>query len=393
MMEVHAMKSRERNGTIDFWRGLVLVIIFVNHIPGNIIEHITPRSIGFSDSAEAFIFISGLSLALVYYPKIPQGDIIGVVRRCLRRSFELYRMHLILTAGAIVLFSIGYELSDDIGLIEADGRSAVFGNTTKGITGILLLGHQLGYFNILPLYIALMLWAPVALVLTRIHVLFALAVSFGIYALARDGILALPSWPEPGTWFFNPFAWQLLFTIGIVAGVVFRTRSVPLTRTCLICCLVVVMSSLLVIMDVFGLAPGLRDAAFTQLDLPKYDLGLGRLVHFLAITYLLTQLRVGEKLERTIIGPDLRRLGRNGLMIFAAGSLLSALGQVIMTLTAVKSSASPHIIGMVFTIIGVIGLLALARYLEWNKFNADGPQSGRARSLALPSASPGRLSP
>ncbi|MGO4570520.1 OpgC family protein [Microvirga sp. 2TAF3] len=387
------MKELERNTTIDFWRGLVLVIIFVNHIPGNIIEHLTPRSFGFSDSAEAFIFISGLSLALVYYHKIPQGDVIGVVRRCVRRSLELYRMHLLLTAGAIALFSIGYELSDDIGLIEADGRSAVFGDTTKGVTGILLLGHQLGYFNILPLYIALMLWAPVAMILARIHVLFALAVSGGIYALARTGVLVLPTWPEPGTWFFNPFAWQLLFTIGIVAGVVFTKRPIPLTRTCAISCIAVLTASLLVIMDVFGLAPGLRDAAFTQLDLPKYDLGLGRLVHFLALAYLLTQWRVGEMLERTFIGPDLRRLGRNGLVIFAAGSLLSALGQVIMTLAAVKSSASPQIIGMVFTIVGAIGLLALARYLEWNKFNSAGPKKGRTRSLALSSAFTGRLSP
>ncbi|WP_162559480.1 OpgC family protein [Microvirga sp. 17 mud 1-3] len=390
-MDVQPMKNVGRNGTIDLWRGLVLAIIFVNHIPGNIIEHATPRSFGFSDSAEAFIFISGLSLALVYYHRIPQGDIIGVVRRCLRRSFELYRMHLLLTAGAIALFSIGYELSDDIGLIEADGRNIVFGNTAKGVTGILLLGHQLGYFNILPLYIALMLWAPVALVLARIHVLLALAVSFGIYALARDGVLVLPTWPEPGTWFFNPFAWQLLFTIGIVTGVIFTQRPIPLTRTCQISAIVILTASLLVVMDVFGLAPGLRDAAFTQLDLPKYDLGLGRLVHFIALAYLVTQWRIGEKLERTIVGPDLKRLGRNGLVIFAAGSLLSALGQVIMTLTAVKSSASPHLIGMVFTLIGLMGLLALARYLEWNKFNADGPQNGRTRSLALSSASPGRL--
>lgn len=387
------MKEAGRNGTIDLWRGLVLVIIFVNHIPGNIIEHVTPRSFGFSDSAEAFIFISGLSLALVYYHRLPQGDVFGVVRRCLRRSFDLYRVHLLLTAGAIALFSIGYELSDDIGLIEADGRSAVFGNTTKGVTGILVLGHQLGYFNILPLYIALMLWAPAALILARIHVLLALVVSFGIYALARDGLLSLPSWPEPGTWFFNPFAWQLLFTIGIVTGVVFSARALPRTQTCLTCAVVILASSLFVLTDVFGLAPGLRDAAFTQLDLPKYDLGLGRLVHFVALAYVLVQWRIGEKLERTIVGPDLRRLGRNGLMIFAVGSLLSALGQVIMTLAAVKSSASPHMIGMVFTIVGVIGLLALARYLEWNKLNAGGPQNGRARSLSLSPASPGRFSP
>jgi len=383
------MKILERNTTIDFWRGLVLVTIFVNHIPGNVLEHFTSRNFGLSDAAEAFIFISGLSVALVYYPRIPRGDVFGVVKKCLRRSFELYRMHLLLTAGAIALFSIGYELSEDIGLIEAHGRNMVFGDTAKGVTGILLLGHQLGYFNILPLYIALMLWAPVALVLARVHVAFALAVSGVIYILARVGILALPSWPEPGTWFFNPFAWQFLFTIGIVTGVLYGGKPVPYNRRTAIIASLLLLVSLVVVRDGFGLAPGLGVAAFTPLDLDKSSLGLGRLLHFLALAYLLTQLRVGAILKRTPIGPDLMRLGRNGLMIFAAGSLLSALGEVIMTLAAVKSSASPQMIGMVFTIVGILGLLALARYLEWNKLNSARPQKGGAENLGLSSASTG----
>lgn len=387
------MKILGRNTTIDFWRGLVLVIIFVNHIPGNLIEHLTPRNFGFSDAAEAFIFISGLSVALVYYPRIPRGDILGVVKRCLRRSFELYRMHLIMTAAAIALFSIGYELSEDIGLIEADGRNMVFGDTARGVTGILLLGHQLGYFNILPLYIALMLWAPVALILARVHVTLVLTVSGVIYALARVGHLALPSWPEPGTWFFNPFAWQFLFTIGIVTGIIFAGRPMPYNRRATGVALALLIASMAIVRDGFGLIPGLRDVLFVPLDLGKSDLGLGRLVHFLLLGYVLTQLCVGNVLKRTIIGPDMMRLGRNGLMIFAIGSLLSALGQVIMTLTAVKSSASPQIIGMVFTIVGIFGLLALARYLEWNKVSPAPPHKGGAENLGLSSASPGRLSP
>jgi len=393
MGKIGPMKILGRNTTIDFWRGLVLVIIFVNHIPGNLVEHATPRNFGFSDAAEAFIFISGLSVALVYYPRIPQGDILGVVKRCMRRSLELYRMHLLMTAAAIALFSIGYELSEDIGLIEADGRSMVFGETAKGVTGILLLGHQLGYFNILPLYIALMLWAPVALILARFHVSLMLTVSAAIYIVARMGVLALPSWPEPGTWFFNPFAWQFLFTVGIATGILFAGRPMPYSRRATAAAFVLLVASMAIVRDGFGLVPGLRDAVFAPLDLTKSDLGLGRLIHFLALAYFVTQLRVGTVLKRTIVGPDMMRLGRNGLVIFATGSLLSALGQVIMTLTAVKSSASPQIIGMVFTIVGIFGLLALARYLEWNKLSSAHLQKGGAENLGLSSASTGRLSP
>lgn len=385
------MAASRRNTTIDFWRGLVLVIIFVNHIPGNLIEHVTPRNFGFSDSTEAFIFISGLAVALVYGPKLPQGDLFGVVKRCLRRAFELYRVHLALTAGAIVLFSIGYELSEEIGLIEEHGRSAVFGDTAKGITGIILLGHQLGYFNILPLYVALMLWAPVTLLLARIHAGLALLISGGVYALARMGVLTLHSWPEPGTWFFNPFAWQFLFTMGIVTGLLLLERPVPYKRGLALASLAFIVFSALVVTGGFGLLPWLTEYAGPKLDLVKHDLGLARILHFLALAYLLTQFHVGDVLKMTPIGPGLIRLGQDSLTIFAVGSLLSAAGQVIMTLAAVKSSASPQIIGMVFTILGIMGLLALARYLEWNKQNVAALRKGQAKGLEL-SASSGQLS-
>ncbi|HEU6441146.1 MAG TPA: OpgC domain-containing protein [Microvirga sp.] len=385
------MAASIRNTTIDFWRGLVLLIIFVNHIPGNLIEHITPRNFGFSDSTEAFIFISGLSVALVYGPRLPQGDLFSVVKQCLQRAFKLYRVHLALTAGAIALFSIGYELSEEIGLIEEHGRSAVFGDTARGVTGIILLGHQLGYFNILPLYIALMFWAPVALILARVHVGLALLVSGAVYVLARMGIATLHSWPEPGTWFFNPFAWQFLFTCGIVTGILMLEKPIPYNRALAMTALGVVALSFVALTAGFGLFPWLQEIAFAKLDLVKHDLGLVRIVHFLALAYLLTQFRIGAALKTTSLGPDLIRLGQNSLTIFAVGSLLSALGQVVMTLAAVKSSASPQIIGMVFTILGIIGLLALARYLGWNKNNLAARQRGQAKGLEL-SASSGRLS-
>ncbi|MCB5175672.1 OpgC family protein [Microvirga lenta] len=380
-----------RNPAIDFWRGLILVVIFINHVPGNLLEHLTPRNYGFSDAAEAFVFISGLSVALVYYPKLPQGDVFGVVRRCFRRSLQLYRMHLVLTGVAVALFSVGYVASEDIRLIEAHGRGTVFDDTARGITGVLLLGHQLGYFNILPLYIMLMLWAPVAMVLMRIHVALAAAVSIGIYVLARIDVLSLPSWPEPGRWFFNPFAWQLLFTIGIAAGAFFVRTGMPYRRIAFAGAVVFLAASFVVMTDALGFAPNLLWSTFVNFDLVKSDLGLSRLLHFLALAYVVTQLRLGQALQGTALGGEMRRLGRNALPVFAVGSALSALGEVIMTLAAVKSSASPHIVGMVFTILGILGLLLLARYLEWKKQGSTAPRQERAREPGLVSVSSGRF--
>jgi hypothetical protein len=63
----------ERIDSIDFWRGVALVTIFINHIPGNILGNLTPRNFGFSDSAEAFVFLSGLSVSLAYASRFDTG--------------------------------------------------------------------------------------------------------------------------------------------------------------------------------------------------------------------------------------------------------------------------------------------------------------------------------
>ena len=51
------MSSQQRIAAVDFWRGLILIVIMVDHVPGNVLEHLTPRNFGLSDSAEAFVFL------------------------------------------------------------------------------------------------------------------------------------------------------------------------------------------------------------------------------------------------------------------------------------------------------------------------------------------------
>ena len=48
-----------RDVRLDFFRGVALFLIFADHIPGNVLSHFTVQSLGFSDAAEIFIFVSG----------------------------------------------------------------------------------------------------------------------------------------------------------------------------------------------------------------------------------------------------------------------------------------------------------------------------------------------
>src|SRR5271166_4678930 len=213
------MDKAKRVGGIDFWRGVVLIAIVIDHIPGNLLENLTPRNFGFSDSAEAFVFLSGLSVGMIYLPRAQKRGWAEVARACLQRAGKLYGVHIGLTLAALVIFACAYWLSGLDDMIEAHGRSFVFGEPAEGLVGLALMSLQIGYFNILPLYVALMLWAPLALAIAMRRPAVALAVSLGLYLASRLGGLRLPNWPEPGTWFFNPLAWQLLFTFGLLGAI------------------------------------------------------------------------------------------------------------------------------------------------------------------------------
>ena len=369
--------ERARHGEVDFWRGFVLLCIFVNHIPGNLLEDITPRNFGLSDASEAFVFLSGLSLAMASWSR----PATVVTKRCVLRAFHLYRVHLVMTFTAISLFAVLAVLTDRSDLLQPDGRATVFDNTPQAIAGIVSLGHQLGYFNILPLYIVLMLWAPLPLILARVSLPLTLLASLLVYGIARLGDLGFPSWPDPGGWYFNPFAWQLTFTIGILAGIALKGRELPYSKPVFVFSGIVLSASLFVLKDGFGLVPGLWDAVRSVADVAKQDEGVFRLSHFLMLSYLIYQLRLGSSLAGTRLGREVERVGRYGLPVFVAGSLMSAFGQTIMTLVDGVEHASPPMVGMIYTLVGSGGLVLLARYLEW-KSSLDGQALARFRSAA-----------
>ncbi|MFC0219770.1 hypothetical protein FHS82_001270 [Pseudochelatococcus lubricantis] len=352
--------------TIDFWRGLVLVIIFINHVPGNIFESVTPRNFGFSDSAEAFVFISGLSVALAYGGNMSRGDTLGALNKAWRRAFLLYAIHLLLTFTAIALFANAFVLTGREAFILGHGRDVIFDDPAAALLGIMSLGHQLGYYNILPLYILLMLCAPFILLAAWRSPMATLIVSFIIYAIAQAPQVNLPSWPVEGLWFLNPFAWQFAFVIGVVAVIVMRRsgeqlQALPwLTAVCSL----FVAAGVVLTTNMFGLEPGLFDAARALGGFDKTDMGVMRLAHFLALAYLLARFRVGGMLLQWPFGRPMALIGRHGLAIFALGSVLSSAGQIFATLTEGLRLSGNTLTGLAVVPAGIMCLYWLTRYLE-----------------------------
>src|SRR5271155_2135901 len=83
-------KGANRDYRLDFFRGLALLFIFIDHIPDNTMSYFTLRSFAFCDAAEVFIFISGYTAALAYGPVFDREGVAMGIARIYRRGWALY---------------------------------------------------------------------------------------------------------------------------------------------------------------------------------------------------------------------------------------------------------------------------------------------------------------
>ena len=73
-----AMPVMQRDARIDVIRGLALLVIFINHMPGNVVAGYMPHNFGFSDGADAFVLLAGVSATLAYGNLIERRGLTGV---------------------------------------------------------------------------------------------------------------------------------------------------------------------------------------------------------------------------------------------------------------------------------------------------------------------------
>lgn len=316
---------------IDFWRGFALITIFINHIPGVFLEKFTYRNFSLSDSAELFVFLAGWSLRHVVGRPEDPTPIRFIFFRLGGRALTLYAAHLLIVMIAIAMLALSSRWLDNPLLLEWHNAAAVFSNPVETHIGLVLLSHQLGYFDILPLYIVLMLMAPIIAVIHRVAPNWLIPISAAIYFNALIFGLTIPTWPAEGQWFFNPLCWQFVFVLGfsisrergpgawVRANIGWiRIISVP----------IVVAGAMMVW---FRYLPNP-----VQLPEPKLLFIAGktfvtpiRLIQFLALIAVFSMLYPTiEKALPTIVSL-LSMLGRTSLQVFCAGSILSLAGQIL----------------------------------------------------------------
>src|SRR3954451_8255372 len=203
---------------IDFWRGFALLTIFINHVPGNAFEPFTYSHFSISDAAELFIFLAGWAIALAVRGRGGLESAGRVLLRLASRTIEVYRAQIVITAIALAMIAATALILKDPLVLEWHNAGPVFADPVPTTLGWVLLTHQLGYFNILPLYVALPALSPVFVLLARVSRWIALGLYLALYAVCLPFGINLPSSPVEGSWFFSPLAWQLLLVLGFLSA-------------------------------------------------------------------------------------------------------------------------------------------------------------------------------
>jgi hypothetical protein len=359
--------STQRDLRLDFFRGLALILIFIDHVPENVLSYFTLQAAGFYDAAEMFIFISGYTAALVYGGRLASKGALYATAQVLRRAWQLYVAHIFL----FVLFTaeVSYTAATFKNpMYTEEMRVADFLDEPHiAVVKALLLQFQPTFLDILPMYIVMLLIFPAVLLGMQRHPFWVLFPSVLVYAAIQIFGISVPAYPEGHVWYFNPLAWQFLFIAGALlgnpsAGSILRAlpRFVyPLAVAVFAAALLVKLSwTLHGLWDPF---PGLFLKELWPVN--KNNLSPTRLIPFFA-TVLLVAIwvpRDARFLRSRIVRP-LLRCGQQSLEIFCLSILLSALGHFILS-----EYDSGILTQLVVNAVGIAAMFLTARLIDWYK--------------------------
>jgi hypothetical protein len=366
-----------RDLRLDLFRGVALWLIFLDHIPQNIMNWLTIRNYGFSDATEIFIFISGYTAAFVYGRAMQERGFLIASARILRRAWQIYVAHIFLFT--IFMAEIAYVAATFDNPLYAEEMNILDFLKQPDVTifQALLLKFKPVNMDVLPLYIALLLLFPPMLWLLLRQPAFALAGSALVYVLAWNLDWNLPAYPN-GVWFFNPFAWQLLFVFGAwcALGGAQRLTEVLHSRVVLTLAAAYLVFAFAISMT-WNYEPLARFVPTWLSDwmypIDKTNLDVLRFAHFLALAAITVRFvpRDWPALKSPWLQPAIM-CGQHSLEIFCLGVFLAFAGQFVIS----EWSGGP-LIQTAISLLGILIMVATALLISWYKrMEGRGSSSG-----------------
>jgi hypothetical protein len=374
-----APAATERDLRLDLFRGIALWLIFLDHIPENVVNWFTIRNYGFSDATEIFIFISGYTAAFVYGRAMRERGYLIASARILRRAWQIYVAHIFLFT--IFMAEIAYVAATFDNPLYAEEMNILDFLKQPDVTifQALLLKFKPVNMDVLPLYIVLLLLFPPALALLMWQPAFALAASALLYVLTWNFDWNLPAYPN-GVWFFNPFAWQLLFVFGAWCALGGAKRLAPVlqSRTVLAVAIAYLAFAFVITLTWYveplgRLVPNWLSEWMYPID--KTNLDVLRFAHFLALAAVTVRFvpRDWPGLKSPILQPAIR-CGQHSLEIFCLGVFLAFAGQFVIS----EYSGGP-LIQIAISFTGIMIMIGTANLISWYKVIEGRSPSSRVK--------------
>ena len=331
------LRPVERDLRLDFFRGIGLWMIFLDHIPHDVVSWLTLRNYGFSDAAEFFVFISGYLVGWIYAPIVRGGLLLAAVKRLWKRAAQLYVAHIML----FLIFTAQIARTArrfDNPMYENEFNVFNFLQHPDVLIGqAITLRYKPVNLDVLPLYITLVFAAPfIVWCLVRRPNLTLLG-SIVLYILSRWFDWNIASYPPGTTWYFNPFCWQLLFVFAAWCGLgeianyskwVWSKTALTIAAAWVLFAFIIVMTWHSAFLE--SLIPKWMIKAIYPID--KTDLDMLRFTHFLALATFVTLFvsRKWKPLNSIWLRPMIL-CGQHSLPIFCIGVLLSFSAHWILT--------------------------------------------------------------
>ena len=366
----------ERDLRLDLFRGLALWLIFLDHIPSNVVAWVTIRNYGFSDATEIFIFISGYTAAFVYGRAMLDRGFVVSSARILKRAWQIYVAHVFLFTiylAEIAYVARGFQnplYAEETGILDFLQQPDVT------IVEALLLRFKPANMDVLPLYIVLLVLFPPILWLLQRRAALALAASVAIYALAWEFGWNLPAFPN-GHWYFNPFAWQLLFVFGAWCALGGAEKLSMLLRSRVTVTIAVLYLLFAFLITLTWYFPRLEHMFVPKwladhiYPIDKTNLDVLRFAHFLALAAVTVHFlpRDWPGLHSSLLRPAII-CGQHSLEIFCLGVFLAFAAHFA------KVEISGGIAMQVLvSAMGILAMIAAAALLTWYK-DAEGRKAG-----------------
>jgi hypothetical protein len=367
-----------------------MFIILIAHITGNPWTLFIPARFGFSDATEMFVFCSGMASAVAFGAVFQRAGWLMGTLRIAHRIWQVYWVHLgvfFVTLGLMLAVNAtGVFPRNEVGALNL---YHFLNRTGANLLGLMTLTYVPNYFDILPMYLVILALIPVMIALAGIDARLALAASVLLWAAATFGDINLPAelWFDPASergWFFNPFAWQLIFFAGF-AWMSGWLPAPPVNRLLVVLALVIVLAAVPLAWHVaIAQFEGVRDwrRAWGVL-FNKTDFGILRFIHFLALAYLAWVIAgpAGNRLPQTGMAGRvvaiISRVGQQSLAVFAASMVLARLLGAVLDLAGGGALAALIINLTGFAaIILVAYVAALFKRQPW-KTAAAAPRSGQ----------------